>query len=372
MSQDLQEIFVLALNYFYKKYKAKGGTQNKLARRLGITQSYVSAVLNGSKTASLELQDQLAGILYGPYEEFLAIGRRLKNGLDPEFILQAGQDEGVESLINRLSHYVMDHQRIEKQLVETKNFYETVVEKMQSGVLVTDENDEIYYINNWLVNKYGVSREALMGTYVPEMGKAFPKGRFDEILQHYMEARETLEPQEFRNAAVISPSGEEAYRSGWCIPVVDRREYRGMIVTVGDMTEQTILKKKLEEETWLMRAAMESTDWVGWVILDKANQIIKYNSTYQQMFDMPEELLRENSPRKNIEWVKNMMCDQDYFMQMSFQVLKQGKKFTHEFDLLDGRRIRRVSLPLFRDGELVGRNILVYDITKDKDSRLKA
>ncbi len=65
MSQDLQEIFVLALNYFYKKYKAKGGTQNKLARRLGITQSYVSAVLNGSKTASLELQDQLAGVLYG-------------------------------------------------------------------------------------------------------------------------------------------------------------------------------------------------------------------------------------------------------------------------------------------------------------------
>jgi PAS domain S-box-containing protein len=366
MATDLQEIFVQALNYFYKKYKAKGGTQNKLARKLGITQSYVSAVLNGSKTASIELQEQLAGILFGPYEEFLAIGRRLKNGLDPEFIMKAGQDDGVESLINRLSHYVMDHQRIEKQLVETKNFYEAIVEKLQSGVLVTDGNDEIYYINSWLVDKYGVSRKALVGTYVPEMDKAFPKGRFEKILGYYLRAKETLESQEFHNVAVISPSGHEAYRSGWCIPVIDHRKYRGMIVTVGDMTEQTLLKQKLEEETWLMRAAMESTDWVGWLILDRSNRIIKYNTIYQSMFDIPKKLLQENNPRKNLEWIKSLVCDQDNFMHLSFQVLKQEKKFTHDFDLVDGRRIRRVSLPLFRDRELVGRNILLYDITEEK------
>ena len=117
-----------------------------------------------------------------------------------------------------------------------------------------------------------------------------------------------------------------------------------------------------------MRAAMESTDWVGWVIIDKTNRIIKYNSVYQDMFGMPEKLLQENNPRKNVEWVKNMVRDQDHFMRLSFQVLNQEKKFIHEYDLLDGRRIRRVSLPLFRDGELVGRNILLYDITVDKGS----
>jgi PAS domain-containing protein len=363
MAAEMQEIFILALNYLYKNYKTKGGTQNKLARRLGITQSYVSAVMNGSKKASLELQEQLAEVLYGPYEEFLAIGRRLKNGLDPEFIIQGSQDEGVEKLVNRLSHYVMDHQRIEKQLVETKNFYETIVEKLQSGVMVTDENDKITFINSWLVDKYGVPRKTLEETYVPDMDKVFPKGRFENILHYYVMAKETLDPQEFHNVAVISPAGREAYRSGWCIPNVDHRQYKGMIVTVGDMTEQTMLKKKLEEETWLMRAAMESTDWVGWVILDKANRIIKYNSIYREMFGIPEKLLHENTPRKNLEWVKNMMQNQDHFMRLSFQVLKQEKKFVHEFDLLDGRRIRRVALPLFRDGELVGRNILLYDIT---------
>ena len=368
MGGDLQEIFVLALKYFFKQYKAKGGTQNKLAMKLGVTQSYVSAVLISTKKASIVMQERFAEILYGPYEEFLAVGRRLKNGLDPEFIISSDLDEGVDLLIKKLSYYITDHQRIEKSLVEMKNFYEAIVEKMQSGVLVTDQNDEIYYINSWLLSKYGVTRKSLVGTYIPDMDKTFPLGRFEEILRHYFKAKETLEPQEFLNAAVITPSGTEAYRSGWCIPVVDHRKYRGTIVTVGDITEEILLRKMLQEETWLMRAAMESTDWVGWVILDRSNRIIKYNTVYKEMFAIPEELLQENNPRKNLEWVKSFMCDKDYFMQLSFQVLKQEKKFVHEFDLLDGRRIRRVSLPLFRDSELVGRNILLYDITVDKGS----
>jgi transcriptional regulator with PAS, ATPase and Fis domain len=368
MAGDLQEIFVLALKYFFKKYKESGGTQNKLAMKLGVTQSYVSAVLTSTKKASIEMQERFSEKLYGPYEEFLAVGRRIKNGLDPEFILQNSQDESVDLLIRRLSHYITDHQRIEKKLVEVKNFYETIVEKMQSGVLVTDLNDEVYFINNWLLKKYGVSRKSLVGTFVPGMDKAFPMGRFEEILKHYIKAKETNEPKEFSNVAVISPSGKEAYRSGWCIPVIAQQKYMGMIVTIGDMTEETLLRKKLQEETWLMRAAMESTDWVGWVILDKTNRIIKHNTVYKEMLDIPEKLLQENNPRKNLEWAKKLMSDQDYFMQTSFQVLNQEKKFTHEFDLLDGRRIRRVSLPLFRDSELVGRNILLYDITVDEGS----
>ena len=169
MARDLQEIFLLALKYFFMKYKSSGGTQGKLALKFGISQSYISAVLNGTKKASIELQERLAYILYGPYEEFLAVGRRLKNGLDPEFNRQSSQDEGVDLLIKRLSYYITDHQRIEKKLVEVKDFYAAIVEKMQSGVLVTDLNDEIYFINNWLLNKYGVSRKSLVGTYIPHM-----------------------------------------------------------------------------------------------------------------------------------------------------------------------------------------------------------
>lgn len=366
MTGDLQEIFTRALYYFFNRYKARGGTQDKLARKLGVSQSYISGVLIGRKKASAKLQERIAELLYGPYEEFLAVGRRLKDGLDPEFVPWRDKDDSVESLIKKLSYYIKDHQRIEKKLVEMKNFYEVIVEKMQSGVLVTDKSDKIFYINNWLLNKYGISRESLIGTFVPDMDKAFPLGRFKPILRHYIKAKESLESQEFTNLPVISPSGQEAYRSGWCIPLHDHREYRGMIVTVGDRTAEIQLRQKLQEETWLMQSAMESTDWLGWVILDRSNRIIKHNNIYKKMFNIPEEILRENNPRKNLDWIKSKVRDKNRFMQLSFQALKQEKKLTHEFELTDGRWIQRVSVPLYRDNELMGRNILLYDITAEK------
>ena len=125
MKDDLQEVFKLAARYFFKKYREKGGTQGRLAEKLGVTQSYVSSVMTGNKSASLDLQSQIAHILSGKqYEQFLVIGRRIKNGLDPEFDDVKKVDDSVESLIARLSYYVVDHQRIEGELVTKKNFYE--------------------------------------------------------------------------------------------------------------------------------------------------------------------------------------------------------------------------------------------------------
>jgi hypothetical protein len=82
------------------------------------------------------------------------------------------------------------------------------------------------------------------------------------------------------------------------------------------------------------------------------------------MFDIPDELLQENNARKNFAWIKTRMRDPDNFMQVSSMVLAHAEKFTHEFDLVDGRRIRRVVVPLFREEELAGRHIIIYDITQ--------
>ena len=141
MSSDLQDIFRLAARHFYKQYKKNGGSQAEIAEKLGVTQSYVSAVINGSRTSSMELQNQIANILYGPFEEFLTVGRRIQNDLDPEKKEAPEPKEGVEKLIAELTYYVMDHQRIAKELSDTKNFYEDIVQNLQSGVLVTEDID---------------------------------------------------------------------------------------------------------------------------------------------------------------------------------------------------------------------------------------
>jgi len=366
MAGDLEEIFQLALEYFYEKYKEKGGTQTKLARRLGVSQSYVSAVLTGIKKASIILQERLANILYGPYEEFLAVGRRLQNGLDPEFIIKGGEVDEVELLINKLSRYIRDYQRIEKDLIDTKNFYKRIIEKLQSGILVTDQNDKIYFLNDWLLNKIGVPKESVVGTSIFKASEIFPKVRLEGYLEYYSSAKETMDPKEFKNVSIIIPSGQKVYRSGWCIPIFDRTKYKGMILTIGDMTEETMLRKKLQDDTWLMQAAMDE-ELNAWVILDKSYRIIKRNAGFRKMFSMNGEAFLESSFRQYIEWIKSFMRDQDSFVQFSFLAIKQKKRIIQEFDLIDSRRIRWVSSPLFHDNDLLGRSILLYDITAEKD-----
>jgi len=367
MAGDLQEIFLLAFNYFYKQYKEKGGTQKKLALKLGVTQSYISALLNSTKKASTEVQERLANILYGPYEDFLTVGRRLQNGLDPELIKKSERDEEIESLIKKLSHYIRDYQRIEKDLVDTRNFYKIIVDKIPSGILVTDRNDNIFFVNTWLLKKIDVPRESLIGSNVIEAKKTFPLAEIKELQDHYLLAKEILEPQEFTKIKLIIPSGQEVYRSGWCLPILAHREYMGMIVIIGDRTEEVQLEKKLLKETWLMKVAMDSFEEIGWMILDRAKRIVKRNAVYQAMFKIPEEVLQENNYKKNIEWVRNFMRDPDNFMLLSLEFPRYGKKAIHEFELVDGRRISRVTTAISHDNEILGWDIKIYDITLAKE-----
>jgi PAS domain S-box-containing protein len=359
MKNDLGEIFLLALNYFYKKYKAKGGTQNKMADRLGITQSYISAVLNGSKNASLELQNQLANILYGPYEEFLVIGRRIKNGLDPELFIQDDKEEGVETLIAKLSHYVVDHQRIEKDLVQSREKFQDIILTSSDMIFEMDRDLKFTFLAGKVEEVTGRNVEEMLGKNPLDFLDENEKARIKALIEDSIRDHSILD-------CIISltMNNDRKYRQLTSKPLYeDKGRFTGFRGAYKDITEQILLKKKLEYESWLLSAAMESTEWVGLVILDKNNRIIKYNSMYKSMFEIPDELLQENNARKNFAWIKTRMRDPDNFMQVSSKVLAHAEKFTHEFDLANGRRIRRVVVPLFREEELAGRHIVIYDIT---------
>ena len=359
MKNDLSEIFTLALNYFYKKYKTKGGTQNKMADRLGITQSYISAVLNGSKTASLELQNQLANILYGPYEEFLVIGRRIKNGLDPELLIRDDKDEGVEALIAKLSHYVIDHQRIEKDLVQSREKLQDIILTSSDMIFEMDKDLKFTFLAGKVEEVTGRSEEEMLGIAPLDFLDENEKARIKALVDVSIRDHSILDC-----VVSVTVKSDRMYRQLNAKPVYDDKGHHiGFRGTYKDITEHTMFKEKLEYESWLLAAAMESTEWVGLVILDKSNKIIKYNSVYKKMFEIPDELIEENNPRKNFAWIKNRMQDPDNFMQISSKVLSRAENFTHEFDLTDGRRIRRIVVPLFREGELAGRHIIIYDIT---------
>jgi PAS domain S-box-containing protein len=246
MKDDLQEIFKLAAQYYYKKYRKEGGNQDRLAKKLGVTQSYVSSVITGTKSASLDLQSQIGRTLSGrQFEEFLAIGRRIKNGLDPEIHDAKKVSDSVESLISRLSYYVVDHKRIEGKLIKMRDFYEMIVENIQAGVIVFDANDDITFLNRDMEKIIGEERGKFIGTNYFERNEHLPDRNIDALLVYYMKARNIQKPVFYENICVTASGGNDIWLTGWMIPLKKENRYDGMILTARDMTRLQKLNQSL-------------------------------------------------------------------------------------------------------------------------------
>jgi PAS domain-containing protein len=283
MSDEFHELFSLAAKFFFKEYKKKGGSQGDLAKQLGITQSYLSSVINGSRTASLDLQSYIAKSLFGPYDQFLEAGRRIKEGKDPHREKPPEIQDGVESLIAKLTYYVMDHKRIEEELKETKNFYEAIVENQQTGVLVMDRDHAVSYANEIMGKLSGIPTANLTNTTPYAAQETFNGLDIFSFTDMYDKAFKKLEPVSYKNIRTIMPDGNPIYISGWMIPKIKDGEFEGMICTLWDTTTSNILRN-------LFTSAFDfSPNGLGIIQQTKPGEmpsIYYMNKRFREIFDL--------------------------------------------------------------------------------------
>lgn len=148
METTINEIFKTAAKYFLQDYKRKGGSQKKIAKELDITPSYVSAVINGSRTASLTLFEQIAFILSGkPLDEFLWVGRKLIKGLSPILENEKELQDTPEELISKLTYYIVDHQRMQKALKEEQWLFQEAIDRADYGIVIASSEKKVLACN---------------------------------------------------------------------------------------------------------------------------------------------------------------------------------------------------------------------------------
>jgi PAS domain S-box-containing protein len=364
MGSDLQDIFKLAAKHFYKKYKKAGGSQAEIAGKLGITQSYVSAVMGGSKTASLELQNQIANILYGPFEEFLAVGRKIQQNIDPEMKETPKPKEGVEKLIAELTYYIMDHKRIERELAETKNFYEDIVQNLQSGVLVTDSDDKIFFANRFMFVIAGIPSENLMGVNVIGGKDVFPEAELTEFAEKYMQAKKSLAPLFYDNIKVITPGGRTAYQSGWLIPKVNDGQYNGMTCTIRDTT-------KSQELSMLLKISLDNSQYA--IGITKQVEPGVYANTYftnkkmRQLFGQEDTEYIEISIQESLNKCEKFIRNKKEWREFLRKNFKEGKKDSIIIKHTNGKQYRWTSESLLdNDGKSWGRMAVVKEVSKGR------
>lgn len=238
MPNETSEYFALAAKYFLKDYKEKGGSQASLAKELGVTSAYISSVVNGSRAASFDLYTQIARKLYGPLDQFLAVGRRIKDGLPPLPDKQNGHEDEAEHLITRLAYYILDHRRIAKEIKELKQFYESIVENLQSGILVMDNKNEVIFTNKQIKQICGILPEEVIGKTPFDFENTIPGLSIHPFVLKYDEAFKELRPLFYNNIQFITQHDPSRYISGWLIPLLSETGiYNGMICTLRDTTD---------------------------------------------------------------------------------------------------------------------------------------
>lgn len=128
-----------------------------------------------------------------------------------------------------------------------------VLESIQEGIWVSDEDDVIRYANAGLERITGCGRDEIVGR------KPFDcsvQGAPDELRGRYLAAKESLSPACYEISA-RARDGRESRQSGWLVPILEGGRFAGMIATARDITSRVRaedeLKKALKSQEILMR-----------------------------------------------------------------------------------------------------------------------
>jgi len=249
MQDELQELFLLATRLFYKKYKKTGGSQGKLADRLGITNSYLSSVISGARKASLELQNQIANTLYGPYDKFLLIGRRIKEGLDPLEEEKEEPADPVEKLLAQLTHYVMDHQRIEGELQVSQEKYRDISLTSGDMIFELDANFNFVYLAGRVKEVTGLNPDDILGKQINNFLDTAENERLKGLISESIQNRTILDA-----VITIQAGNQVKYRHIIAKPVFNSDEqFTGTRGTSGISPKEKKWKRSFPNRTGYCR-----------------------------------------------------------------------------------------------------------------------
>ncbi|VVB97201.1 Chemotaxis protein CheY [uncultured archaeon] len=126
--------------------------------------------------------------------------------------------------------------KVERQLRESKEFYENVLEEIINGVWATDRNDFVRYANKGALKIMRKDLEQIVGIRVL---KDFP----EHFKPYYLKAKKSMQPLYYKEIPFNIKDERQIYQSGWLIPRVKDGDFNGMICTIETTSEQVSEQK---------------------------------------------------------------------------------------------------------------------------------
>lgn len=137
---------------------------------------------------------------------------------------------------------------------ELKSFYERILNTVNEGIAVTDQNDVVYFVNASLGKITGIDTGLLTDRHILT---GFPDELTGEFLPFYLKAKDSGMPVQHESQG-LTPDGRKLVLSGWLIPLSKGNNYDGMICSLSDITGRKNAELKIRESEYRFKALAES------------------------------------------------------------------------------------------------------------------
>jgi two-component system, NtrC family, sensor kinase len=252
---------------------------------------------------------------------------------DPRLAIEA-MKEGVFDYINRSAEcakafpfvvnraiegygLMLEKVRLQKELIETKNFLESIVEKAGDAISVVDSEGKVLYWNEGAEQVYGYKKEEVLGKKLSQflypkdeklkaeeekmMGKLMARMKGGEVIPNVEVKRQTKEGKEIITSMTISPL----------------RNAEGRIIGASRICKDITGLKKAEERLILAERLSSLGELTAGVAHELRNPLagIKINtqilSRKKDLPEMEKKLL--NSTQEGIEKIQKIVDDMLHF-----------------------------------------------------------
>jgi PAS domain S-box-containing protein len=154
-----------------------------------------------------------------------------------------------------LGRDITNRKAAENTLVKLKDYHQKIVESIVNGVWVSDANDNIVYFNRGMSRIAGIAPSEAIGV---NLWEGFSKKTISEFKNHYMKAKESLQPITYEAVPVITPGGRSTLQSGLLMPLLENDKFAGMICTVDDITERKRTEEALHQSKEMFHEAFDN------------------------------------------------------------------------------------------------------------------
>jgi PAS domain S-box-containing protein len=369
MNKNINALFQTAAKFFYHKLREEGFSLDDLAEKTGITSTYLSAVINGSRIGSLDLQNRIAEMFYGPYDKFIGVGRRIAEGKEPLEDEPGGQNNGVEKVLAQLTHLVMDHKRIAEELKAADLKFKDISITSGDIIFELDKDFRVTFVSGKIMEIVGVSEKELRGKNIFKFYSDDEWKRLVPLIDDAIRNKSIIDTH-----IMVNKNGKTYYRHCIAKPVFEGRnkDFSGFRGTYRDITSNKRMEQNLLDEISLFQATIDSNVESAILITDKHNKVVRCNKAYQKMMGFPREIVEKEKISHNFSFLKQQLKNPEGFRKEIIEVFSSREKTVHYFEMKNGKTIKRKAIPVYRDGIFAGRITFFSDVTEKIEKRNRA